>query len=465
MQISLLVPKERPMSTEIFRSERSTRRRTGSRRLAAVAVAAAMLGAMGCSGSGEAADSNSLEIWTRSRADAAKTYEKVFAAFTEETGINVDFKALPADFDTQLQSRAAEKDLPDAFVNDAGSLGQYESQGYLAKIDQSKVTGAEQVDASIWGEAKGTDGEVYGVPWSRQAVILAIRKDWREKLGLPQPKTWQDLDAMADAFATKDPDGNGKADTSGMVVPGTASDGYIARWATPYLYQAGGEILAENGGKYTSVVNSSENQQALTWIRDQFCTPGHVAPGSINLSTADAKAFEDGTAGLYLTGAYYFNRFDAAVGKENVEVVEMPKGPDNNMSWAEGENLYLGSTSKKTEQLNKLASFMVSEKAQTLGMDPTPEGDDPASHNSVVRLPVNSTIDAGEVYNDPRWATTQEAYKNSKRYPWNFNFIPFRNDLADGINAIAANCQSDIPGELAKIDKSFAAQLSDQGLG
>lgn len=438
----------------------------GRKRLLALGLVGALLIAAGCSGSDdEGADSKSLEIWTRSRADAAKTYQKVFDAFTEETGIKVDFKPLPADFDTQLQSRAAEKDLPDAFVNDAGSLGQYDSQGYLATVDQAAVDGSDQVDRAIWDEARGSNGKLYGVPWSRQAVIVAIRKDWREHLHLAKPKTWDDLAEMAHAFATRDPDDNGKKDTYGMVVPGTAQDGYIARWATPYLYQAGGDILAEQGGKYSSVINSPQNQQAMTWIRDQFCTPGNVVPGSINLSTADAKGFEDGSAGIYLTGAYYFNRFDAAVGRKNVEVVEMPAGPKSNQSWAEGENLYLASTSKKTDQLNKLASFMISKKAQLLGMDPPAEGEDPASHNSVVRLPINSSIDAGKVYHDSRWAITQKAYKSAKRYPWNINFIPFRNDLADGMNAMMADCKSDIPGELAKIDDQFTGELSDQGIG
>ncbi|MET9089064.1 hypothetical protein ABZX77_45575 [Streptomyces sp. NPDC004237] len=42
----------------------------------------------------------------------AATYERVFAAFTEKTGVKIDYQPV-INFDQQLQSRASTKDLPD----------------------------------------------------------------------------------------------------------------------------------------------------------------------------------------------------------------------------------------------------------------------------------------------------------------------------------------------------------------
>jgi putative aldouronate transport system substrate-binding protein len=46
--------------------------------------------------------------------------------------------------------------------------------------------------------------------------FLFIRADWLKKLNLETPKTPEELLAVAEAFATQDPDGNGQADTEGI---------------------------------------------------------------------------------------------------------------------------------------------------------------------------------------------------------------------------------------------------------
>ncbi|WP_168120150.1 extracellular solute-binding protein [Paenibacillus sp. HB172176] len=63
------------------------------------------------------------------------------------------------------------------------------------------------------------DGKVYGIPSVRDLArnTFVYRKDWLEKLGLPEPKTLDDFYTMVHAFATEDPDGNGKDDTYGLI--------------------------------------------------------------------------------------------------------------------------------------------------------------------------------------------------------------------------------------------------------
>jgi putative aldouronate transport system substrate-binding protein len=48
--------------------------------------------------------------------------------------------------------------------------------------------------------------------------VIWIRTDWRKKLGLEEPKTMQDVLKLAEAFSTKDPDGNNKDDTYGIAM-------------------------------------------------------------------------------------------------------------------------------------------------------------------------------------------------------------------------------------------------------
>ena len=49
-----------------------------------------------------------------------------------------------------------------------------------------------------------------------------IRQDWLDNLGLEVPRTWDELAAVAEAFVTQDPDGNGEADTIGILGPGNS---------------------------------------------------------------------------------------------------------------------------------------------------------------------------------------------------------------------------------------------------
>ena len=44
-----------------------------------------------------------------------------------------------------------------------------------------------------------------GAPFSAQSFALIVRKDWREKVGLEVPKTWDDLAALAKAFTDEGP--------------------------------------------------------------------------------------------------------------------------------------------------------------------------------------------------------------------------------------------------------------------
>jgi multiple sugar transport system substrate-binding protein len=425
--------------------------------LSALALACSL---SACGGGGDSAgDSGPLEVWSRSAPDPAKTYQAIMAAFTKKTGIQVDYKGV-IEFDTQLQARASSKDLPDVLINDAGLLGTYQSQGYVTKIEKGDLAGSDQVSDETWAQNEGLDGAIYGVPFSRQAFITLVRSDWRQKLGLPQPKTWDELAALANAFATKDPDGNGKADTYGMVVPGSSKKGYIGWWASSYIWQAGGDLVAKSGdNKFKSAIDSPQTKTALEWIRAQFCTQGNVVPGSLNMTTSDTPFFGEGSAGVYLTLPHTLTGYDKRLGKDKYEVIAMPKGPSGATALAEGENVYFGAGSKKAAQQKALAEFLISPEAQRIGM-----AVDGASE-PVVRLPVNKTLDAGALRNDPRWKVEQDAYNtDSRTFVWSINFQPIRQALGEGINKMMSSCDSDLEAGLKSLDAAINTELKSQDL-
>ncbi|MFG2127326.1 ABC transporter substrate-binding protein [Streptomyces sp. NPDC048751] len=438
-------------------------RRRRRRLVATLAVTGLMFGAAACgSGSGSAgsSDPNTLEVWTRSNPDSAATYDRVFAAFTKKTGIKIDYQPV-INFDQQLQSRASVKDLPDVMINDTALMGSYQGQGLLKPIDPAAIAGHDQIDAKTWASTVGLDGKHYGIPYSRQAMTLMVRKDWREKLGLPQPKTWQDMLTLAKAFATRDPDGDGKKDTYGMVVPGSAQNGYAAWWGASYLWQGGARIIERTpGGGYKPVMDSPAAVRTVTWMKNNlFCGDnGVIQPGALTAVTGTATNFQDGNAGMYLTGPYNMTTFDQALGKDKYEVLPAPAGPAGNQVLADGENVYFGARTGKTRQEQALGAFLVSPEGQRLAMTG-------GEHQPVVRIPVNTTLDAAKVRDDPRWSVVQKAYVTaSAQFPNAPDFAPVKQDTADALNALFTYCGSDVRSGLKELNDTLAGDLKDQDL-
>ncbi|TDG00708.1 extracellular solute-binding protein [Paenibacillus piri] len=65
-------------------------------------------------------------------------------------------------------------------------------------------------------------------PAIEHARVLWVRADWLKNVNLPAPKTMQDVYAISKAFATMDPDKNGKNDTFGLAVNKDITTGGIA---------------------------------------------------------------------------------------------------------------------------------------------------------------------------------------------------------------------------------------------
>lgn len=67
------------------------------------------------------------------------------------------------------------------------------------------------------------NGEIMAIPAPNMTggVVneMWIRQDWLDKLNLEAPRTWDEMVAVATAFVTQDPDGNGEDDTIGILGP------------------------------------------------------------------------------------------------------------------------------------------------------------------------------------------------------------------------------------------------------
>ncbi|RZQ63999.1 sugar ABC transporter substrate-binding protein [Amycolatopsis suaedae] len=403
-----------------------------------------------------------MEIWIRKPPDraAAKTAQALAEAFTKASGIQAKVVPVFEDFETKLQQQAAQKDLPDIVINDTSQLGSLVEQGLVGEVDRASIDGSQNINDRAWEAAKGPDGKTYAVPFSAQAFALLIRSDWRQKVGLPQPKTMQELDALSAAFTRNDPDGNGAADTYGLLVPGSTKRGYMSWFFSSFLWASGGDFLRQAGeNKWAPAIDSPQSVAAVKWLQDQFCGDPVVQPDAITADTDQSAhpAFENGKAGIYLTGPYLMARFDKNLGAGKYEVVPPPAGLGGGQaSLAEGENVYLMAGSPNPEGQRKFAAFATSVEGQTIGMAGDTDG-------NIVRLPVNRTVDMATVRKDKRWAVFQQVYDNHGRYaPAVPNWTPFRQMSAETLNALAADCSAQPQQRLTELAGKFTEELRKQ---
>ncbi len=407
-------------------------------------------------GVGQSFAASTLNVWIRASNDSKNIYQQEAEAFEKKTGIKIEYFNATTDFEQRLARAAVGNALPDLIFNDAASLGQFIQLGIVDEIDPKSIEGGDNLYPTAWESTRYIDGKHYGVPTSAQTFALFVRKDWREKLGYPQPKTWEDVMKLAHAFTQEDPDGNGKNDTYGFNIPGSTTRGYTSWFLTPFIWQAGGDYVSEKDGKFIATLNTPEVAEAVNFMRTMICEKV-AQPGAINATTADViPSFRSGQVGMFFTGPYHIAVFDRDPGKEQYEVVTL-EGPKNAATLAEGTTVFLMKGSKQKEEARKFIEFMISKEGQEIGMG---KG---SKNIPVVRLAVNKDVDVKEVYQDDRWATFASLYNDQGRYvPQIPNWTPVRQITAEGFNRILANCSGDIAQELDALNVKVNSELDKQ---
>jgi putative aldouronate transport system substrate-binding protein len=156
--------------------------------------------------------------------------------YLQDLGIKLRFLWTAQDYDEKLSMMIAANDLPDIFqIRDINQFRLVAESGALADLTSAykeyasdvtrRQTEMDPIDLSL----ARVEGRLYGLPWDsnpkENATVVWVRSDWMKKLRLGEPKSMKDLLAMAEAFATRDPDGNGKNDTYGLAMHSGLYDG------------------------------------------------------------------------------------------------------------------------------------------------------------------------------------------------------------------------------------------------
>ena len=279
----------------------------GRRPLAAALALTAALAASACGGEEKAASLDKITMMSRLFGTAPNPNGELQQAVEKLIGKKLDISWVPnADYSDKLNVTLASNNIPDvmvadekapAFIRAAEAGAFWDLTGKLDKYPNLKATDERTaLNSSV-------NGKIYGIyrirPALRSAVV--IRKDWLAKVGLPLPQTVDDLYRIAKAFTEQDPDGNGKKDTYGLIIP---------KWPGNYASSSPYDTIetwfgapngwGERNGKLVPGFDTEEFYQANRWLK-QWVDQGLVNRDFATLDSANWNdPFVQGKGGMII---------------------------------------------------------------------------------------------------------------------------------------------------------------------
>lgn len=257
-------------------------------------------------------------------------------ALNEKFNVDLKIQWVPAaNYQEKLNVMAASNDFPDIFFVSYNEFNKWKKQGLfldlqpsLAQYSNLAAIPKDQL------EKLNPEGHIYGLPFylTEARDSLSIREDWLKKLNLQAPTTLDELLAVAKAFATQDPDGNGQHDTTGI--------SFYIDPATNKIMEAehimagfglGNEWIEKDGKLMPYQTQVEEWKNFLTYMNKAYTEGALDKDFAVNKVRAVIEKFEGNKIGIsYLNP----NQWDESINKVTqlapnavVTPIEPPKGP------------------------------------------------------------------------------------------------------------------------------------------
>lgn len=238
---------------------------------------------------------------------------------------------------------------PDIVRLEPPKVSQYAASGFLAPVDGALGPSSDYFANTL--EAATRDGKVYGVPQDVSTLALFYRKDMFAKAGITAPPaTWDEL----------------KADATKLTGGGKYGIGLFGGWGAyefyPWLWQAGGEVLTDDGKQ--PAFDSDAGVKALTLWADLQKTA--MPPGMATATEDDVRGpFVNGNLAMFTSGPYMTSTLDSAgLPKDSWGVAPLPADVES-ASVLGGMDLAILKNSDHQKEATAFLKWLGSDKIQT----------------------------------------------------------------------------------------------------
>lgn len=276
-------------------------------------------------GSGADPNAKTTITWLNILHTASPPTDTIIKKIEEKTNAEVKFSWIPdASKEERINTSLASDSLADivtltildnSSVRNALKSGMFwEVEPYLNEFPNlAKISEDTRRSASI-------AGKLYGIPFQKDLARngVVIRKDWLDKVGLPVPKTMDELMEVAKAFTEKDPDGNGKKDTTGFM---DRSDLVYGAFKTLGSYMGVPNYWkVSEDGKMTPEFDTEEYVKTMDYMKKLYDNGYINQDFAVTAKTDQQQKFAQGKAGIYV-GALF----------DSKNLKNMAKGVQDNM--------------------------------------------------------------------------------------------------------------------------------------
>ncbi|MEV1130032.1 extracellular solute-binding protein [Agromyces sp. NPDC049794] len=277
------------------------------------ALALLSAGALTLTGCTAAAEAETVELKTLSImapylvTNAPQPDNEIEQALEEVVDTDLDITWVPnSSYEDKTNITLAGDDLPHVmviqgktpgFVKNAKAGAFWDLTEYLDEYPNLSTSFPEvQKAASI-------NDQVFGIFRARDVMRASVilRKDWLQNVGLEAPETTDDLYEIAKAFTERDPDGNGQADTYGIIIP--KWPGMIGS-NSPYdvieTWHGAGNRWTERDGELVPSFMTEEFLEAVQYEK-QLIDEGLVNPDYATFDSAKwNEPFLNGNGGIII---------------------------------------------------------------------------------------------------------------------------------------------------------------------
>jgi multiple sugar transport system substrate-binding protein len=341
----------------------------GVRGAVALAGAATLIAACGSddSGGGNGDGGGPLVVWTlENLPDRLAAQEKIAAAFTESSGIEVKLTGIDEDqFNQLLTSSAAAGELPD--IVGALPLSGVQALNANELIDSDAAASVvEDLGADTFSERSlelTSDGDTQlAVPSDGWAQLLVYRKDLFDAAGLAAPETYDDILAAAKALDSPD--------MAGFTGANVANDAFTQQTFEQFALGNGCQLVNDDGDV---TLDSDECVTAFDFYNDLMTN--YSVSGAQDVDTTRAAYFA-GQAAMIVWSSFILDEMaglradampscpectdDPAFLAKNSGVVTAIAGPDGEGGAQFGEVVSWAITAEsQTDAATQFVSYMM----------------------------------------------------------------------------------------------------------
>ncbi|MFD0669873.1 extracellular solute-binding protein [Cohnella sp. GCM10027633] len=331
-----------------------------------------------------------VSIYSFDRQDYDNRPDRVLERIESETRTSISLQTGTWE-DAQLDVLMEMGDYPDVLTivdsEKTGRFNKWVKEGKIVPFTDELLEGLPNLQRVVrdprFDELK-IGGRLYGLPLQDELPpgsvgqhVLIMRQDWLNRLGLKSPDTLEELRETLIAFRDRDPDGNGKPDTYGLISNGLVSivRNLMGAWGIPVDARSTGFLRV--GDRYEYWAIQPEVLETLQFVsslyRDKLVQPFTL---SATTNVQVRPTFLEGRTGALFDNA----NFEELLKKQeqlrraapDAELVELPAlaGPEGKLGYSVGAGYWaftvITDKAKDPRAAARVLDYLLSEEGNKL---------------------------------------------------------------------------------------------------